>query len=207
MREELLSVRKAQVNAKVAHNALLPTLNLVANYNLAGTNLSYSSALRQILNFDFPGWSFGLHFAFPLQNRAARAGSAIADLDVNRFNWELDQSKKTVTNEVRHAVRGVETAAKQIDAARQARNFQERNLDAEKKRYENGMSTSFQITQIQDQLTQAKQAEVNAVVGYRTALAEYYRTIGKLLPELGVTIVDPKETVNRFSFHRADLLQ
>jgi hypothetical protein len=68
------------------------------------------------------------------------------------------------------------------------------------------MSTSFLITQIQDQLTLAKQSEVNAVVGYRTALAEYYRSIGKLLPELGVKILDPKEAVNRFTFHRADLL-
>jgi outer membrane protein len=206
VREETLSVERAKVNAAVAHNALLPTLTLQANYNLGSLGTSYGSALRQVTGFDFPGWSIGLHFAFPIQNRAARAGSAIADLDVNRFNWELDQEKKVVINEVRHAVRAVETAAKQIDAAHKGRNFQERNLDAERKRYENGMSTSFQITQIQDQLTQAKQAEVNAVVGYRTALAEYYRTIGKLLPELGVRILDPQETIDRFTFHRVDLL-
>jgi len=111
-----------------------------------------------------------------------------------------------VINEVRKAVRGIETAEKVIVAAHASRGFQEKNLDAERKRYENGMSTSFQITQIQDQLTLAKQSEVNAVVGYRTALAEYYRSIGKLLPELGVKILDPKEAVNRFTFHRADLL-
>jgi outer membrane protein len=206
VREETLSVARAKVNAAVAHNALLPTLNLQANYNLGSLGTSYGSAIRQVTAFDFPGWTIGLHFAFPIQNRAARAGSAIADLDVKRFDWELDQEKKVVINEVRHAVRAVETAAKQIDAAHKGRNFQERNLDAERKRYENGMSTSFQITQIQDQLTQAKQAEVNAVVGYRTALAEYYRTVGKLLPELGVRILDPQETINRFTFHRADLL-
>jgi outer membrane protein len=207
VREETLLVERAKVNSKVAHSALLPVLNLQANYNLGGVGTSYGTALRQITGFDFPGWSVGLHFAFPIQNRSARANAAVADLDVQRFNWELDQEQKTVTNEVRHAVRAVETAAKQIDAAHAARNFQERNLDAERKRYENGMSTSFQITQIQDQLTQAKQAEVNAVVGYRTALAEYYRTLGKLLPELGVRILDPKESVDRFTFHRVDLLR
>jgi outer membrane protein len=206
VREELLTVERAKVNAAVARNALLPSLNLVTNYNASGVGTSYGTALRQVTGFDFPGWSIGLHFAYPIQNRAARAGNAIASLEVSRFNWELEQQKKLVTNEVRHAVRAVQTAAKQIDAAHAARNFQERNLDAERKRYENGMSTSFQITQIQDQLTQAKQAEVNAVTGYRTALAEYYRTIGKLLPELGVRIVDPQETVNRFTFHRGDLL-
>jgi outer membrane protein TolC len=107
---------------------------------------------------------------------------------------------------VRRAVRGIETAEKVIVAAHLSRGFQEKNLDAEKKRYENGMSTSFLITQIQDQLTLAKQSEVNAVVGYRTALAEYYRSIGKLMPELGVKFLDPKESVNRFSFRPANLL-
>jgi hypothetical protein len=41
-------------------------------------------------------------------------------------------------------------------------------------------------------------------VGYRTALAEYYRAIGRLVPELGIQIVDPKEKVNRFLFHKDD---
>jgi outer membrane protein len=206
VRQEQLNIDRAKVNLAVSRSALLPILNLTANYNLSGLSAAYGTALNQVTAFDFPGWSILLHFVFPIQNRAARAGNAIAELDVSRFNWELDQEKKTVVNEVRRAVRGVETAEKVIVAAHASRNFQERNLDAERKRYENGMSTSFQITQIQDQLTLAKQIEVNAVVGYRTALAEYYRSIGKLLPELGVRIVDPKETVNRYTFHRANLL-
>jgi outer membrane protein len=206
VKQEHLNVDRAKITQAVAHNGLLPILNLTANYNLGGASSSYGTALSQITNIDFPGWSIGLHFVFPIQKRAARAGSAIADLDVDRFTWELDQESKTVINEVRRAVRGIETAEKVIVAAHASRGFQEKNLDAERKRYENGMSTSFQITQIQDQLTLAKQSEVNAVVGYRTALAEYYRSIGKLLPELGVKILDPKEAVNRFTFHRKDLL-
>jgi outer membrane protein len=206
VKQENLNVDRAKITQAVTHNGLLPILNLTANYNMNGSSTSYGTALSQITAFDFPGWTIGLHFVFPIQKRAARAASAIADIDVERFNWERDQERKTVINEVRKAVRGIETAEKVIVAAHASRGFQEKNLDAEKKRYENGMSTSFQITQIQDQLTQAKQSEVNAVVGYRTALAEYYRSIGKLLPELGVKILDPQETVNRFTFHRADVL-
>ncbi|HLX08493.1 MAG TPA: TolC family protein [Thermoanaerobaculia bacterium] len=204
--QEQLNVERAKINAAVAKNGLLPTLNLTANYNADGFSNAFGSSLNQLGGFDFPGWSIGLHFAFPLQNRAARATDVIAKLDVERFNRELEQERKTVINEVRRAVRGIETAEKVIVAAHLSRGFQEKNLDAEKKRYENGMSTSFLITQIQDQLTLAKQSEVNAVVGYRTALAEYYRSIGKLMPELGVKFLDPKEQVNRFSFRPANLL-
>jgi outer membrane protein len=206
VRTENLNVERAKIVDRAAKSALLPTLNFVANYNLTGVGTSFSSALSQVGNLDFPGWTIGFTFAYPIQNRASRAAKAIADLDVDRFKWELDQEKRTVLQEVRKAVRGLETAEKVIVAAHASRNFQERNLDAERKRYENGMSTSFQITQIQDQLTLAKQSEVNAVTSYRTALAEYYRSIGKLLPELGVKILDPKQTIDRFSFRRANLI-
>jgi|GEM_PF-131673 len=205
--QEHLNIDRAKITAAVARNSLLPTLNFNAGYNLAGGNPSFGTALNQVTAFDFPGWTIGLSFAFPIQNRAARAANAIAELDVDRFNRELEQEQKIVINEVRRAVRGIETAEKVIVAAHASRGFQEKNLDAERKRYENGLSTSFLITQIQDQLTLARQSEVNAVVGYRTALAEYYRSIGKLLPELGVRIVDPKETINRYTFRRVDLLR
>jgi outer membrane protein len=206
VKQEHLTIDRAKINAAVARSALLPALNFNALYNLAGASPVFGTALNQVTAFDFPGWTLSLSFAFPLQNRAARAANAIAELDVDRFGRELEQEQKTVINEVRKAVRGIETAEKVIVAARASTGFAEKSLDAEKKRYENGMSTSFLITQIQDQLTLAKQSEVNAVVGYRTALAEYYRSIGKLMPELGVKILDPKESVNRFTFHRADLL-
>jgi outer membrane protein TolC len=206
VKQEHLSIDRAKINAAVTRSALLPALNFNALYNLSGAATTFGTGLNQVTAFDFPGWTLSLTFAFPLQNRAARAANTIAEIDVDRFGRELEQEQKTVINEVRKAVRGIETAEKVIVAARASTGFAEKSLDAEKKRYENGMSTSFLITQIQDQLTLAKQSEVNAVVGYRTALAEYYRSIGKLLPELGVKILDPKEAVNRFTFHRADLL-
>ena len=70
---------------------------------------------------------------------------------------------------------------KQVDAARASRRLAEKNLDAERKRYENGMSTSFQVLQIQEALTQARSREVSAGAALRRALVEYYRATGRLL--------------------------
>jgi outer membrane protein len=204
VKQENLKVDLAKLNLKVAQNAVLPTLNLVLNYEEEAFTPGFGSSLRQLFGNDFPTYTIGLQFAFPVQNRAAQANKAIAKLTLDQLNHELDQEDKQVITEVRKAVRGLDTAAKTIHAAHVSRDYQEKNLDAEQKRYANGMSTSFQITQVQSQLTTAKQGEVNAVVGYRTALAEYYRSVGRLLPELGVMIQDPNEPVNRFTWRRAD---
>lgn len=208
LRTEALRVAQAKVDADFFRNQLRPSLNLHVDYGLSGGAERFSDALDQLTGLDFRTWTAQLLFAYPIQNRAARAQSAIANLDVERFQTQLDQQKTVIATEVRRAARAVETAAKQIDAARISREFQEKNLDAEKKRYENGMSTSFQITQIQEDVTQARSNEVTATIAYRTALAEYYRVIGRLLEQQGVAVDDPEEpdyASRRFSFRREAL--
>ncbi len=208
LRTEELRVAQAEVDARFFRNQLLPTLDLALDYGYSGVGLNFNDAFSQVSGLDFRGWSARLIFAYPIQNRSARAQSAIANLDVERLQTELDQQKTLIATEVRRAVRAVETAAKQIEAARISREFQEKNLEAERKRYENGMSTSFQITQIQEDVTQARSNEVAATINYRTALAGYYQAIGRLLEQHDVGIDDPEEpdyASRRFSFSRAPL--
>lgn len=205
LRNQQVQLEQARLDADYFRGQLKPSLNLNVSYGYSGVGTRFGDAFDQITGLDFRGWSAQLQFGYPIQNRAARAQSAIANIDVDRFTTLYDQERQLIETEVRRALRGVDTALKAIDAARTAREFQEKNLDAEKKRYENGMSTSFQITQIQDQLTQARSAEVTATVDYRTALAEYYRATGRLLDREGITIEEPGEpdyTKQRFSFRR-----
>jgi outer membrane protein len=203
-----IQLEQAKRDAQYFRSQLRPTLDLHIDYGYKGLGLGYSGAFNQITGLDFHNWTASLNFAYPIQNRAARAQSATANIEVDRFQSLYDQERQVIETDVRHTARALDTAAKSIDAAIKAREFQEKNLDAEKKRYENGMSTSFQITQIQDQLTQARSAEVTAIVNYRTALADYYRSIGRLLDQNGIVIDDPAggdAISKRFSFSKAPL--
>jgi outer membrane protein TolC len=195
LRGQELAIERARIDAEFFRNQLKPRLDLAVDYGYSGVGGRFGDALEQITGIDFLGWTARLNFAYPIQNRAARAQSAIANLDVDSARTTFEEQRTVVATEVRRAVRGVTTAAQQIEASRISREFQEKNLDAERKRYENGMSTSFQITQIQEELTRARSREVTAIVTYRTALAEYYRATGLLLRQEGVTIDDPTTPV------------
>ena len=199
VRTQQLFLERNELDARYFRNQTLPRLDLSVDYNLSGLDQELADATQQVFGFDFPGWVAQLTFAYPLQNRSARAQKAIADIDVERAVLELADIANVVTTEVRQAARRVDTASKQIEAARASRQFQERNLEAERKRYENGMSTSFQITQIQEDLTLARSREVTATIAYRTALTEYYRSIGRLLEEEGVQLSDPEQSIRRFT--------
>ncbi|HET9767458.1 MAG TPA: TolC family protein, partial [Thermoanaerobaculia bacterium] len=216
LRNQELQVDLRALDAAYFRNQMLPRLDLTARYGYNGIGGTIrnpttgeiiesggaSDAIRQVRDRDFDGWRLTLDFAYPLQNRSARAAKAIADVNLEQGKTQLEQLQETVRTEVRRAVRSVRTATQEIQSATASVRLAEQNVDAERKRYENGLSTSFQVLQIQEDLTEARSRLVASVAGYRRALAEYYRSIGQLLDAEGVELEDPLhvENVDRFGW-------
>ena len=202
IKQSLLNIESKKVTASYQKNQLLPRLDLSAGYGRAGLganglgvdadgnpyDLSYSSALTQITHGDYPAWSVGVVFAVPIGNRVARGNSAIANADLELARTNLAITKANLQVEVRAAARNIDTAYRSVQAASKARELAERNLDAEKKKYENGMTTSFQVAQIQNDLTTARTTELQAVAGYLKSLVAWHKAIGDLLPQKNVVL-------------------
>jgi outer membrane protein TolC len=128
----------------------------------------------------------------PILNIGARAEAKRAELDYQRSKVEKESTRETIAVQVRQAVRDVDTAAKQITASRAAREAAEQNLDAERKRYENGMTTNFQVLQVQQQLSDARVREIQALVGYNSFVATYHRVVGDLLDLHNISVETEK---------------
>ncbi len=209
LRNERLAVEQLEIDAKFFKNQRMPSLDVQLRYGYNGLGGDvrvsegsifdpnpvftvfpggYDDALEQIVDGDFDGWQVGLNFSYPVQNRAAKARAIIANLALEGGRTQLDERLLAVRTEVRRAARAVRTAAQQIDAAKVSRELEEKNLEAEQKRYENGLSTSFQVLEIQEDRSLARSREVNAITGYRRALTAYYQAIGRLLDENGVEL-------------------
>ena len=120
----------------------------------------------------------------------AKANSAIADVNFDRALAVQKDVELGVITEVRRVARALEASLEAVASAEVARRLQERNYEAEQKRYDNGMSTSFQVLQIQEDLTTARSQYVDTVAAYRRALALHYQSMGKLIEEAGVAIVE-----------------
>jgi outer membrane protein len=211
-------IEQARLDWSYSSNQLRPALDLTLDYGLSGVGGTlierdratgeilrtfpggFSDAFSQVGGFDFSGWTATLVFGFPLQNRTARAQLASDRLEHERTQAQLQDVQQAIITEVRQTARRVDTSLKSIDAARASVRFQERSLEAERKRYENGMSSSFEITRIQDDLTQARSREVSAVVAYRRAVADFQRATGQLLDNQGIALDDPEQPIDRFQF-------
>ena len=141
-------------------------------------------------------WSVGLLFSLPLGNRNAKglAGEAKYLLEANRAS--LSALEQNVVVEVRAAVRDIDQARRQVAAARKSRELAERNLEAERKKFENGMSTTFEVTRIHSDLSNARTLEILALAAYSKAVAGYHYVVGDNLAWKGIKIEGiPESTV------------
>lgn len=210
LRPELAQSRLTTETRKVqyvyASNQVLPQLDLNLNYNASTgrtvtgfdatgnpifSTPTYSQGLQQVGNLDFPGWSVGFNVGVPITNIGAKAEKRRAQLDLEASKLGEEQTAQTVTTGVRTAARNVQTAASLITATGAAREAAEQNLDAERRRYENGMATNFEVLQIQQQLSDARVRELQALVGYAAAVAAYHRQVGDILEANNITVDEP----------------
>src|SRR6185369_13454181 len=152
---------------------------------------AYPRAIRQIIAGDFPSWSVGVSVAVPILNIGARAEAKRAQLDFEQSKATEDQTRQNIQVDVRKAVRDIDTAAKEITASRAAREAAEQNVDAERKRYENGMTTNFQVLQIQQQLSDSRARELQSLVAYNKAVAAFHRAVGDLLDVHHIATEEP----------------
>ncbi len=187
-------------------NQTLPKLDLVGSYGYSGVGgttdpqtmldirRGFGGSVRQLFDFDFKNWSVGLNFSYPIGNRAARGARGAAQYDWEASKAQLSTIQQNILIDVRAALRAINTARRQIVAAQKGRELAEKNLDAEKKKFDNGMTTSFQVTQIQRDLSAARTAELQALAVYRKALAAYHFAIADILDWKGIRIEDIPET-------------
>lgn len=218
-RPELASARQTlrnrELSERVTKKAKRPGLDFVASFRPAGNNFttiidpgpdmipgtpddttitdsdgSLGSAIQEIPDLDNYDWSVGLNFSYPIGNRAAKANFAIATLNRERAEADLDDLEQTVRVGIRRAVRQVESGFQRVEAARVNVRLQQEKLDAEQKKFDNGMSTSFEVLTFQNDLADAELALIRAMLDYNRALAGLELAKGTLLQARGLTLED-----------------
>jgi HAE1 family hydrophobic/amphiphilic exporter-1 len=186
-------IDNAQIGVKYANNQRLPDVRLNASYlasGLGGTQVlrtggfpgtivgpgnstSFGNVVSQLFGSDFPTWAVGVSVSYPIGESVEQANSARAQLEHTQSEERLKSSEARAIQQVRDAGWKIEMNAKRIETTRAARELAEQRLDAERKRYEVGMSTSFLVIQAQRDLSQATTNELGAVLAYNLSLVDF----------------------------------
>jgi HAE1 family hydrophobic/amphiphilic exporter-1 len=137
---------------------------------VVGTQVtSFGSVLGQLFTADYPTWTLGLSFSYPLGNSAAQAALARARIERDQTAARLRSMELTAVRQVRDAASRLEQNQQRIETTRLGRELAEQRLDAEQRRFEVGLSTSFLVIQAQRDLAVARNNETQALLDYQLA--------------------------------------
>lgn len=169
----LLDVEIARIDLMVADNDRLWDLSLDTQASRGGGRTGYAAELRLTV----PLWDRGPRLAWT----NAQAYYQIAERSLLELRQSIDLA-------VRQALRAVEVGQRQIGLARQALEIEQEKLEIERSKLRQGLSSAFQLREIEDDLVQAQNTEADAVMDYEDALTSLDLTLGTTLETWGVLI-------------------
>jgi outer membrane protein TolC len=186
------NLESTDVNIRYFRNQSLPDLNASLNYGaqaIGGTafirgegfpgpiigsvDRSYFNTLSTVFRGDFPGWTFSMDMAYPIGRSNSEANLAKSRLQYQQGQKQVALLELQVAQQVREAGRNVTTNAKRVDATRSSRVLAERRLEAEEKKYQAGMTSSFFVLQAQRDLVVARNSELLALVEYMKSVVNF----------------------------------
>jgi outer membrane protein len=183
----------SEVNLAVTRNNRLPDLNLTANYSLQGVggNLfdrsglggdpvliqegGYFDGINSIRDFEAPTWSLQLQASYPIGNNQAQANVERARLQLRQQELALREQELAVVTQVTSAGLAVDNTFLQYQAAQRSREAAEENAAAEQVRFNVGAATNFELVTAQNQVTEARLSELQALIAHLNAVAQFDR--------------------------------
>ena len=170
--QAMLRVETATIEQAVARNQRLPDLTLHFERTRDDTGRT-DSRIR-------------LGAVIPLNDRSPELERLRADNALRKARRDLAELRESIGIEVRQAVNDVEVGLRVTELARGARELAEENLEIERMKFGQGLSSTFEVTASEDDLVQAEQAEVDAIIDWLDALTRLDRVSGRTLETWGI---------------------
>jgi outer membrane protein TolC len=185
-------LENVRTNVRFYKNQTLPDLRFQVNFQsagLGGTRLirsggfpgtvvgsepvSFGYVMDQVFRSAYPTWVVGVNITYPLGRSADDANLARSRIEEAQARARLQSSELKAVRQLRQSAWQVDMNARRINTSRAGRALAEQRLEAEQKRFEVGMSTTFLVVQAQRDLAQARNNELQAALEYVKAVIEF----------------------------------
>jgi len=194
---EKANITTAEISALGTKNGVQPTVIAIGGTSQAGlagtphnafgaTANPYfvggqGTAAGQVFRRDFPTERVGAYAQVNVYNRQAQADYGIEQLSLRQQQLSTQKDLNQVQVDVTNAVIALQQARARYDAAVHSRILQDKLLDAERKKFNLGASTPYDVVTMQRDLATAQSTELGALVSYNNARVSLDQTTGSTL--------------------------
>jgi outer membrane protein TolC len=192
-----VSLQNQEIALRFTRNNMLPStavFGLYASSGLQGnTTLVTAGAggsLAQSFGASYPEAAYGLSTTAVIRNRSAQADSLRAQLERNQLEVTGQNTRNQIGVQVRQARVNLVQGKAQVEAAHEAVRLARLTLDAERKKLELGLSTTYNVILRDRDLVSAQYAEVQSVTTYANSLVAMDQATGTILDRHRIELID-----------------
>ena len=206
LRESANNLANQEIGIRYARNNQLPSWSLFGLYASSGLQGNQTcpvgtvcgplprsgaaASLSQSLGAAYPETAFGTSISAAIRNRSAMADSVRSQLERNQLMVQQQSTSNQINLQVRQARVGLIQGTSQVAAAHEATRLAQLTVDAERKKLESGLSTSYNVVLRERDLVSAQYAEIQALDAYAKALVAIGQAMGDLLEQNGIQLND-----------------
>jgi outer membrane protein TolC len=188
-------IREADCLAAAAKNQLKPQLDLQFTVGYSGLREGTRpdqfliSPVTGIRGVDVIG---GIHYQFPLENRAAAGSVLQANSAVRQADFRRQDLARNIAAAVSVAMESIRNSARQLAAADESVRQFNTALDNEREKYRLGVGSLVDVLTVEDRLTGVLNNHVQAELGYAVAIARLRYATGAIVePDKTAQNIDP----------------
>lgn len=123
----------------------------------------------------------GLALVIPFGDRQPRLGVLRATNALRDAEIGLVELRQSIRIAVRQAVQDMEVGYRRVELARKARESAEQQVGVEQEKLAQGLTSTFQLSAVENDLVSAKTRELDATVSYLNTLTSLDRALGTTL--------------------------
>lgn len=171
-----------EYNKKATEAAYYPTVNLTANYNWQGIGEKFplvNGSSRGVMWSDYS--AIGLGINVPIFNGfATKSKVQQAQIDLDKLNLDIQETKLSLDLAYQNAKSQIENSLNTLEYQKANVALAEDVLANTKSNYQYGLATLTDLLDAENSLVQAKNNYTNAILDYKIAEVQYYKSKGEL---------------------------
>ena len=214
----ILNLKNDQITLKGVKNGLLPTLDVYGFYGSSAigglqnpqcknTNVdqngnpvgpdtctvpavNYGGTFDALFNGNNPDRGVGFNIQIPLRNRIAQSAQARSLIEFRQDQLKLQQLYTIIRIQVINAQYALTNDRAAVQAATATREYNTQSLDAEKKKFKYGASTTALVLQQERSLAAAENTVTSAMATYAKDRASLEQILANTLTKYNISIGD-----------------
>ncbi len=181
-------IEKSRLKIRYAENQRYPLIDLEASYGFNGLGATAGQSWRSLDSN--PEWSLGVRLRMPLEGVAADAELSGARLTSSQSLLKLKRLEQRTIIKTDLIIKDLRDCLIRAVNAKRSTTLAALTLKAEEEKLNAGLSTTYSVLKVQDDLSMARLNEIGASIDYNKTLVRYNMEKGTLLEALGLKLGD-----------------